>query len=277
VLPGLVGSGSLWVRACQQVDAAHETGEWFVVDGEPGVGKLAVVRAVHHRRSPALGFHVLDARDSDAPTWLEAVARELSGSHGTLVLRHVDELEGQPLRDLTGLLAAARAAGRPSRVVATLGVRTPDPDLSALLAHFPRTLTVPPLQHHIEDLHELVPFLLGRLQDNGLTCSPGAMKILIRFTWPGNIAQVVRVLRKVVRTRRSGVVEPDDLPPECRTVTRRVLSPIEALERDAIVRSLVDSNGNKAVAAQGLGTSRATIYRKIHDYGIVTTASRTGP
>jgi transcriptional regulator of acetoin/glycerol metabolism len=276
VLPGLVGSGSLWVRACQQVDAAHESGEWFVVDGEPGVGKLSVVRGVHHRRSPAVGFHVLDTRDADAPTWLDAVARELAGSRGTLVLRHVDELSGEPLRGLTAVLAQARESGPTARVVATSTARTPDPDLSALLAHFPRSLTVPPLHHHVEDLHELVPFLLGRLQDNGLTCSSGAMQILIRFTWPGNVAQLVRVLRRVVRTRRSGVVEPDDLPPECRTVTRRVLSPIEALERDAIVRSLIDSNGNKAVAAQGLGISRATIYRKIHDYGIVTTAARTG-
>jgi transcriptional regulator of acetoin/glycerol metabolism len=42
------------------------------------------------------------------------------------------------------------------------------------------------------------------------------------------------------------------------------------MERDAIVQSLLDSGGNKVKAAASLGMSRATIYRKIHEYGIVT-------
>ena len=72
-----------------------------------------------------------------------------------------------------------------------------------------------------------------------------------------------------MQRRRSGVILPDDLPPECRTVSRRLLSPLEAMERDAIVRSLIDWDGNKIKAARSLGMSRATIYRKIHEYGIV--------
>jgi transcriptional regulator of acetoin/glycerol metabolism len=47
----------------------------------------------------------------------------------------------------------------------------------------------------------------------------------------------------------------------------------EAMERDAIVAALLDSHGNKAKTAESLGMSRATIYRKIHEYGIVTPAS----
>ena len=60
----------------------------------------------------------------------------------------------------------------------------------------------------------------------------------------------------------------DKLPPECRSVTRRKLTQLEALERDAIVRSLQDNGGDKQEAASALGMSRATIYRKINDYGI---------
>jgi transcriptional regulator of acetoin/glycerol metabolism len=80
------------------------------------------------------------------------------------------------------------------------------------------------------------------------------------------------VLRKVVQHRRTGTIQPDDLPPECHTVSRRLLSPLESLERDAIVQSLRDADGNKVKAAKSLGVSRATIYRKIHEYGIVTPA-----
>jgi sigma-54 dependent transcriptional regulator, acetoin dehydrogenase operon transcriptional activator AcoR len=42
------------------------------------------------------------------------------------------------------------------------------------------------------------------------------------------------------------------------------------LERDAIVDALAAHQGDKAAAALALGMSRATIYRKIRDYAIVT-------
>lgn len=42
------------------------------------------------------------------------------------------------------------------------------------------------------------------------------------------------------------------------------------MERDAIVQALLDHIGNKAREARSLGMSRATIYRKIHEYEIVT-------
>src|SRR5690242_19509336 len=96
------------------------------------------------------------------------------------------------------------------------------------------------------------------------------MQVLQRAGWPGNIGQLWQVLKKVAQHRRTGAIQPDDLPPECRTLSRRLLSPLESMERDAIVEALLDSGGNKMRAARSLGMSRATIYRKIHEYGIVT-------
>ena len=64
------------------------------------------------------------------------------------------------------------------------------------------------------------------------------------------------------------MIELRDLPPECRSTTKRVLSPLESMECDAIVEALLDSGGNKVEAARRLAMSRATIYRKIRDYGI---------
>ena len=81
------------------------------------------------------------------------------------------------------------------------------------------------------------------------------------------------MLKRVVQKRRTGSIQPADLPPECWTVSRRLLSPLESMERDAIVQGLLDYQGNKVKAAKSLGMSRATIYRKIHEYGIVTPAS----
>lgn len=52
-------------------------------------------------------------------------------------------------------------------------------------------------------------------------------------------------------------------------MSRRLLSPLEAMERDAIVTSLSNASGRKVLAARSLGMLRATIYRKIHGLGIV--------
>jgi transcriptional regulator of acetoin/glycerol metabolism len=272
ILPGLVGSGPLWLRGCHQVEDVYDSGDWLALEGEPGIGKLAVLRAVHQRRNPAGRFHVLDAVDADQD-WQAQARRELLDGSGCLVIRHVDRLSPRRLRTLSAALQETRAAGRQDAlwVAVTLAHGAVKGDLAELLRFFPCTVELPPLRHHIEDLHDLVPFLLAKLnQHPRLTCSAEAMQILLRSSWPGNTEQLWQVLRRVVQHRRTGTIRAADLPPECWTVSRRLLSPLESMERDAIVQSLLDSGGNKVKAAGSLGMSRATIYRKIHEYGIVT-------
>jgi transcriptional regulator of acetoin/glycerol metabolism len=265
-LPGVVGGGALWLRAAQQVDAAFEAGVWLAVTGEPGVGKLALLRAVQQRRLPRARLRVFDAA-GPGRDWSAGLVEDLSDAATVVVLRHVDRLSPARAAALATLLRRRGTAGA-RLVAATLGDSTgPAGDLLAL---FPRTVEVPPLRHHMADLPDLVAFLLARLGTGGrLTCSPEAMQTLVRAPWPGNVEQVWQVLRAVVARRRAGVVAVEDLPPECWAVSRRVLSPLESMERDAIVAALRDTDGNKVRAAQALGMSRATIYRKIRGYGIV--------
>jgi transcriptional regulator of acetoin/glycerol metabolism len=272
-LPGIVGSGAAWRRACRLAEASYERGEWLALEGEAGTGKLALIRAVHQRRNPAAPFHVIDAGLGMPPECLNQIKAELLRGAGILVIRHAHLLSGHQARALTGALSEARASCRTaaSLVAVTLDRTAARSDLSGLLRLFPGTVTVPPLRHHSEDLPELVPFFLGKLSQQGrVTCSPATMQLLLRHTWPGNTEQLWQALKQVVRRRRVGQIMPEDLPPECWTVSRRVLSPLESIERDAIVQSLLDHNGNKIRAARALGMSRATIYRRIREYGIVT-------
>jgi DNA-binding NtrC family response regulator len=205
--------------------------------------------------------------------------RTVLDAEGDLVVRHADRLTARQARILVSALQEARAAGPGARWVAVTqtqgnGSNGTSANLTELLRSFPRTVALPPLRHHIEDLPELVRFFLGKLSPHGrLTCSPEAMQLLARSSWPGNTEQLWQVMRRVVQRRRVGSILPGDLPPECWTVSRRLLSPLEAMERDAIVQALLDSDGNKVKAAESLGMSRATIYRKIHEYGIVIPAS----
>ena len=248
-----------------------------------GSGKLAVLTAVQLRRQPVGRFVVFDAADAaDDPEWLPNLRRAIAGDADSLVVRHVDTLDGPRLRALASALAAARGIDRdrddrcgwPSRWRTPRTCRPPRRRCSSCCRCSRARSTVPPLRLHPEDVQPLVRLFLSRLSQGGhLTCSPEAMRLLMRMDLPGNARQLHQLLREVVKYRRTGTIEPDDLPPEAHTVSRRVLSPLEAIERDAIVKCLADARGSKTQAARSLGMSRATIYRKIHDYGIVTRAT----
>jgi hypothetical protein len=272
-LPGIVGTGALWKRCCQELDGHYRFGDRLAVEGEAGVGKLALLRAVHQMHRPSAHFRVMDAAECVNPeAWTRVIGQELEAGEGVLVLRHADLLSPEALNalaDALGEVFESDPAALPWTAVTVRRVADAGPELSRVLAHFPRSLSVPPLRHHIDDLPELVPFLLAKLtRGDEVRCSPQAMQLLMRHTWPGNVTQLQRMLFGIVQRRRSGIIQPADLPPECRTTSRRVLTPLESMERDAIVRSLQDTHTDKKQAAEALGMSRATIYRKIRKYGI---------
>lgn len=274
-VPGLVGSTAVWMRCCHEVDACSASGEWLTLVGEHGAGKSAVARCVRQRHNPTGRIHTLDAGAATDDRWLDTVRQELLDDRPqALVIRDVELLPPATAEALTSVLSRVRAElGRtaPWVVVTVAAEAVTRPDLAGLLGLFSRTIEVPALRHHADDLRELVPFLLTRLcRGTQPTCSSAAMHLLMRARWPGNVAQLYGVLRQVVQHRRFGVIEPTDLPAEFRTTSRRSLNRLESMERDAIMQSLVDAGGNKARAAALLGMSRATIYRRIHEYGIVT-------
>lgn len=277
-LPGVVGSAPLWLRCSHEVDTSFSRSEWLVLAGEPGVGKHTLAKGVHQRRNPAGRLHVVDAADDVTEAeWRDELRRELIHDPvDTLVIRHVDRLSGDAVSTLAMILRWVRSrydTSLPWVVVTLMSDAEINPELSDMLALFPRTIEVPPLRHHVEDIKELVPLFLGKLRHGRqLTCSPAAMHLLMRASWPGNIAQLYQVVRQVVQRRRAGSIGPADLPAEYHSIARRSLNRFEEMERDAIVQCLEDADGNKARAARLLGVSRATIYRKIREYGLVTPA-----
>ncbi len=286
-LPGLVGTSSSWQRCLREVEACCTGGEWLVLTGEPGTGKQSLLRALHQRINPSGHFRCFDAADTDEPgadveEWLDALAAELSQGQGSLVLAHADRLTAEALVGVGELLQQYGdhgGSGNASWVAITMSAGLTTTEHAAqLLPHFPHTVEVPSLRHHSEDIAELVPVLLESITaGRRLKFSFDAMQQLSRLPWPGNVAQLRQVLSEVVRHRRSGTVTAADLPPEARSAIRRRLSQLESLERDAIVRSLTANDGNKELACAELGLSRATIYRKIRDFGITVPKSAPGP
>src|SRR5262249_13066855 len=156
--------------------------------------------------------------------WADDLRRELLDDPvDALVVRHVDRLTADQIATLAGALrdvCARRTGTRPWIAVTLTSDAETKPELAELLAFFPQTVQVPPLRRHVDDLNELVPLFLSRLGHGTqqLTCSPSAMHLLMRATWPGNAVQLFQVLKQVARHRRTGAIQPSDLPAEFRAV-----------------------------------------------------------
>jgi transcriptional regulator of acetoin/glycerol metabolism len=140
-----------------------------------------------------------------------------------------------------------------------------------LLAHFQRAVTVPPLRHRTEDIPGVVGRILGKIsQHRTIQVAPAAMRVVCRYSWPGNITQLEQTLIAALAKRPVGAIQPDDLPGYCHDSARRQFTGMEAVERDAIVKALRDADGNQFRAAATLGIARSSLYRKLRSFGIAT-------
>jgi transcriptional regulator of acetoin/glycerol metabolism len=245
----------------------------LMLTGEPGTGKLALARAAHDDVGDHGPFTVLDAimaRVDGDTHWLGQVRARLGDPLGTLVLRHVDALDASTAHALGGVLEAV--SGQPAPwVVATLSVATagePGTDVS-LADQFPADIRVPPLRERPEDLSDIVPALIVRhAGDPGPHGSAELMQALMRADWPGNVRQLESVIQGMVAHRPHGELSLRDLPAAYQRVPWRRLSPMERIERAAILHALEQTGGHKVRAAALLGIGRATLYRKLKELGI---------
>ncbi|MBI4940134.1 MAG: sigma-54-dependent Fis family transcriptional regulator [Actinobacteria bacterium] len=268
-----VGSGTLWTMCRSAVERHVAAREWVVLAGEPGSGRRTLARAAHEAYAPATPFEVFAAEDF-GPQWLADVARAAADPEGTLVLSDVDRLPAGAGRRLTDVLEPRRWCEETERawVVVTVTSGPLADDVADLVERVPFTVEVPPLRHHVEDVPDLVRHALAavavRPGQERPTMSPEAMRVLARCRWPGNTAQLRQVVERVLARRRTGVVGVDDLPAEVFVGVRRVLTPVEALECDALGDALRSTGGSRTQAAAVLGLSRATVYRKVREYGL---------
>ncbi|MFF0816270.1 sigma-54-dependent Fis family transcriptional regulator [Rhodococcus sp. NPDC003318] len=237
-----------------------------LVAGEPGSGRTGTARSVAGETS--IWFDATDVTDPDAQEWT-ARLREALTEPGCVVIESVDLLPAAVARRTATLLRSARP-----RVVLTSGpVDRLSPEQAALVAHCGQRHEVAPLRQRRAEIPALVRSILA---ESGLAervrFTPAALEALAGQQWPGNLPELVTVVRTAAESRGAGDITVADLPESLRGRLTRRLTPLEQAERDAVVRALRDTGGNKKAAAQQLGISRTTLYRAIRSYGIVSAA-----
>jgi DNA-binding NtrC family response regulator len=103
--------------------------------------------------------------------------------------------------------------------------------------------------------------------------SPSSLESLERYDWPGNVRELRNVLESIVVLSRKETIDLESLPTEIQTTERQATGPrpapgisLSELERRAIQDCLLQTGGNRQMAARALGISSRTLLRKIRKY-----------
>ena len=154
------------------------------------------------------------------------------------------------------------------------------------------SITVPPLRNRIKDIPLLFKHFLDKIgHDRGLKFQVDAevMVCLERFDWPGNVRELQNVAERAVSLAESEVISLRHLPMEISAAPRPIQHALDAvfspkpiecigkeqrrqlfgeIERQRILECLSKTGGNVSMAAEQLGISRNTLYRKMRLYEI---------
>jgi Nif-specific regulatory protein len=279
-----------------------------LIRGDSGCGKELVARAIH-RVSPrgdrpmlsvncaAIPRDLMESQlfghrkgsftgaDEDHVGWFQ------QANAGTLFLDEIGELtlEGQAklLRILEGYpflpVGATREISVDVRVLAATNRDLRDfvrdgrfrEDLYYRLTVF--ELYVPPLRERGEDIGRLVDHFFHHFRRHHgrphLELSPPARAKLLSYQWPGNVRQLRNVIDSGVVMAEGTEVLADDLGLRGAVTGGWDSLRLDDWERKLIQEALNRTRGNIPEAAQLLGVARATLYRKVDEYGL----KREGP
>lgn len=144
---------------------------------------------------------------------------------------------------------------------------------------------LPPLRERKEDIAEIVPVLMEKLQTRTgkfiQACDNDFIKRLKHHHWPGNIRELENVIEYSMNMEKSTQLTVSSLPPFLRDIededhsVRKEKRAFKEKEKEILIQKLdqygYDHEGKK-LAAEDLGVSVRTIYRKIDKLEIAVPA-----
>ncbi|MDP6505941.1 MAG: sigma-54 dependent transcriptional regulator, partial [Planctomycetota bacterium] len=137
-------------------------------------------------------------------------------------------------------------------------------------------ITLPSLRERRVDTELLVAHFLETKSSGNrrmVGISEDALEAISTYSWPGNVRELENLVERALALGMSDRIEKEDLPPSIFRSSRTAapftsgnsedLKPLEEIEKDAILRTLERTGGDKMLAAQILGIDRSTLYRKL--------------
>ena len=319
-----IGSSDVMARIHQTIASVARSMATVFITGESGTGKELCALAVHANSARASGpFIALNCGAIPQDLLESEVFGHMKGSFtgaisdkpgaaaaadgGTLFLDEICEmapaLQTKLLRFLQTSTVQPVGATRPRKVNVRIVCATNRDPLDAVRrGHFREDLYyrlfvvpihMPPLRDRGQDVIEIAETALFRFAgEEGRTffgLDPDVRNLLSRLSWPGNVRQVLNVIRNVVVLNSGGWVTRGMLPPgletELASFTHSV-APTPAdpttLNLDALVgltlaeaeRRLIEATlarhaGSVPKASRVLDVSPSTLYRKIEGWAKV--------
>ena len=277
-----------------------------LIVGESGTGKSVVAQAIHlNGPRAAEPFTTLECTVL-APALMEtqlfgsAGEPPLLGRAGTIFLDEVSELPLDLQARLVRALETRQVSTQDGRKPVPLSSRllaSTTRDLTRLVATgrfrndlFYRlnvvNLRLPALRERKEDIPLLAASILERLHlesEDYHTIAQDALRLLVDYDWPGNVRELQHALERAFALSSGPVLHLGDLPTQLQNarLEREQSRPIATapensltievrsiadMEKQAILTTLRQLNGDKLMAAKLLGIGKTTLYRKLKEY-----------
>ena len=296
------------LRVCEAARLAAQSKASILLQGESGTGKELVARHIH-QLSPrshkpficvncgALPEGLLESElfGHERGAFTGAVARRIGrfelADGGTLLLDEISEISPALQVKLLRVLEEEefeRVGGANTLSVDVRVIATTNRDLHAAVAEgtfrndlFYRLNVVPihlpPLRERNVDIKHLLDHFLSQFAgQNGRAIprvTPEALRLLTRYSWPGNVREVKNLIQRLLILCPSDEIEVADLPIEIRVNetaascdTIRVGQSLGNAEEWLILKTLQHTNGNRTQAAQMLGITARTLRNKLSRY-----------
>jgi transcriptional regulator with PAS, ATPase and Fis domain len=299
-----IGTSSGWrevLKAARRVAATDTT---VCLSGESGTGKEVVARFIHamspRRRGPfvpincaALPEQLLESElfGFERGAFTDAHHAKLGqielAAAGVLFLDEISEMttagQAKFLRALQEREFLRLGGTRPVKADIRVIVAT-NRDLAGAVAQgrfradlYYRVnvfdIGIPPLRKRRDDIIVLAESFLREfchaMDRPVMELTTAARELLFAYDWPGNVRELRNVLERATIVCEDGLIRAEHL--SLRTAPHRAeenSTDLAVLERRTIHRVMHESDGNKTIAAQRLGISRAQLYVRLRRHGL---------